>query len=64
MSGTSMSTPIVSGLVGVMRSLSPDLDASSVYEILHGTGRDIPDTRRIGRLIDASEAIRVVQSGS
>ena len=64
MSGTSMSTPIVSGLVGVMRSLSPDLSADAAYQILQDTGRDIADTRRVGRLINASEAIRVVLSSN
>ncbi|GMQ81819.1 MAG: hypothetical protein BMS9Abin05_1255 [Rhodothermia bacterium] len=63
MSGTSMSTPVVSGLVGVMRSLNPDLSAEDAYKVLKDTGRDIRDTARIGRLINAAEAIETVHSG-
>lgn len=62
MSGTSMSTPMVSGLVGIMRSLDPELSAADVYAILKDTGRDIPDSRRVGRLINAAEAIKAVHS--
>lgn len=64
MSGTSMSTPIVSGLVGVMRSFDPDLTDDDVYRILEETGSDVKDTRRIGRLIDAEAAIKAVMPGA
>lgn len=63
MSGTSMSAPVVSGLVGVMRSLNPDLSAENAYTILNDTGRDIQDSASIGRLINAAEAIEAVHSG-
>jgi thermitase len=64
MSGTSMSTPIVSGLVGVMRALNPHITAAEAYRILQETGRDVPDTPRVGRLINAAEALQAVRSGS
>ena len=64
MSGTSMSTPVVSGLVGVMRSLNPDLSAENAYKVLKDTGRDIQDTAQIGRLINAAEAVKAVHSGN
>lgn len=57
MSGTSMSTPIVSGLVGVMRSLNPELNAEQVYNVLQETGKTLKDSRSIGRMINASSAI-------
>ena len=60
MSGTSMSTPVVSGLVGIMRALDPDISEERVYEILHQTGKNVQDSKRIGRLINASEAIQSV----
>jgi len=62
MSGTSMSTPMVSGLVGIMRSLDPNLSASDAYKILKDTARDIPDSGQVGRLINAAEAIKAVHS--
>jgi len=64
MSGTSMSTPVVSGLVGIMRSLNPSISEDDVYSILEGTGRDVRDTARIGKLIDAEAAVSAVLSGS
>ena len=60
MSGTSMSTPVVSGLVGIMRSLNPDLTESEVYDILESTGRSVRDSARIGKLIDSEAAITTV----
>lgn len=64
MSGTSMSTPVVSGLVGIMRAFAPDITDEEVYEILEQTGRDVQDTGRIGRLIDAEAAIKSVMPGA
>jgi thermitase len=63
MSGTSMSTPIVSGLVGVMRSIDPSLSAADVYDILRDTGRDLEESAQIGKLVNASAAINAVQAG-
>ena len=57
LSGTSMSTPVVTGLLGVMRSLNPDLTAEQAYTILHETGFTVPDTPRVGRVINAEAAI-------
>ncbi len=58
MSGTSMSTPVVSGIVGMMRAMNPDITDDQVWDILQSTGRDVIDTQRIGRLIDAEAAIK------
>lgn len=63
MSGTSMSTPVVSGLVGVMRSFQPDLTAQEAYDILASTGRSVKDSKSIGKLIDADAAISAVRTG-
>ncbi|RMF63265.1 MAG: hypothetical protein D6746_03115 [Bacteroidetes bacterium] len=64
MSGTSMATPIVAGLIGVLRALAPELSDADVYALLHETGSDGPDTDRVGRLIDAGAAIRAVLAPS
>ena len=64
MSGTSMSTPVVSGLVGIMRSLNPSISEDDVYKILENTGRNVRDTSKIGKLIDAEAAVSAVLSGS
>ena len=62
LSGTSMATPVVSGLVGMMRALNPDLDAETAYAILHETGTDLDATSQVGRLVNAEAAIERVLS--
>lgn len=62
MSGTSMSTPIVSGLIGIMRSLNPELKADQIYQILRDTGQILRESSSIGRMINASSALSAVNS--
>ncbi len=64
LSGTSMSTPMVAGLIGVMRALNPDLTAEDLYRILHETGVTVSASARVGRMIDAEAALRAALSGS
>ncbi|NNE70796.1 MAG: S8 family serine peptidase [Rhodothermales bacterium] len=60
LSGTSMATPMVSGLAGVMRALNPDLEADEIYEILRDTGRSTGASSAVGQMIDAEAAIQAV----
>ncbi|MEZ4776080.1 MAG: S8 family serine peptidase [Bacteroidia bacterium] len=55
--GTSMATPIVSGLVGIMRSLNPKLTTDDIYRILNETGTVVNDSERIGKVINPQAAI-------
>lgn len=57
-SGTSMATPVVAGLLGIMRSLNPQISAEEAYQILHETGETLSDTKKVGRLINAHEAVK------
>ncbi len=59
-SGTSMATPLVAGLIGVMRSLNPEVTAEDAYRILHETGSDGADVDRTGRIIQAADALQRV----
>ncbi|NJL15409.1 MAG: S8 family serine peptidase, partial [Microscillaceae bacterium] len=43
-SGTSMATPYVAGLVGVLKALRSDLNTAQVYALLKDTGLDTPDS--------------------
>jgi subtilisin family serine protease len=52
-----MATPLVAGLIGVMRSLNPEVTAEEAYEILRDTGTDGPDVSSTGRTIQADEAL-------
>ncbi|MDZ4698462.1 MAG: S8 family serine peptidase [Rhodothermales bacterium] len=61
-SGTSMATPLVSGLIGVMRALDPDLTADAAYAILKETGTKLSDSNKVGLQINAEAAIATVLS--
>jgi thermitase len=58
MSGTSMATPLVAGVIGAMRSLNPQLDTRTVYRILRSTGRTPGGTNPvIGPIVHAEAAL-------
>lgn len=57
-SGTSMACPFVAGLLGVMRSVNPDLTAKEAYKILKQTGKDVADTKTIGRVVQPEAALK------
>ncbi len=59
-SGTSMATPLVAGLVGVMRSLNPSLTADEAYQVLVDTGQEVEDSHMVGKAVDAHEALATV----
>ncbi len=59
--GTSMATPYVSGLVGLLKSVRPELTTPEIWEILHRTGRETRNTRETGRLIQPAEALKALQ---
>ncbi len=56
--GTSMATPYVSGLVGLMKSIRPELSAQEAFQLLNATGKDTKSTRETGKLIQPAAAIR------
>ncbi len=60
MSGTSMATPIVSGLVGMMRAINPDLSAGDAYRILNESGKPVEDSDKVGKVINCLAAIELL----
>ena len=58
--GTSMATPYVEGLVGVLNSIQPDLTTKQVYNILNESGKATKATKETGRLIQPAKAIELV----
>ena len=58
LNGTSMATPYVAGLVGLMKSIKPDIDTKGVYEILNKTGRQTKSGNETGKLIQPGAAIK------
>lgn len=57
MNGTSMATPYVAGLLGLMKSLKPELTTKEAYQILNETGMETKKTRETGRLIQPAKAV-------
>jgi thermitase len=55
--GTSMATPFVSGLLGLMKSIRPDLTAKEAYQILESTGITTRNTQETGKLIQPADAV-------
>ena len=57
-SGTSMATPMVAGLLGIMKSFKPDMEAEEAYNILKKTGTTTKATPKLGKVISPLEAIK------
>lgn len=60
-SGTSMATPYVAGLLGVMKSLNPNLNTQEAFRILQKTGRETKSTAKTGRLVNPLGAIKALE---
>jgi thermitase len=60
LSGTSMATPQVSGLIGLMKSMSPDLTVEEVYAILKETGKPTKAGEKTGPLIQPLKAVEKI----
>lgn len=58
--GTSMATPYVAGLVGLLKSLRPSLTAEQAYQLLHKTGADTKNTKETGRFIQPYAAVKTL----
>lgn len=60
LSGTSMATPMVSGLVALMKSLDNDLTGAQARSILQSTGVDVDIETASKKRIDAHKALESV----
>ncbi len=59
-SGTSMATPFVAGLLGVMKALKPEMTTAQAYKILKETGNETKNTRETGMLVNPLGALKKV----
>lgn len=60
-SGTSMATPYVAGLLGLMRSIKPKMKTKEAYELLKSTGIDTKQTDKTGKFIQPLEVLKALQ---
>ncbi len=58
--GTSMATPYVAGLLGLMKSMHPKLTTKQAYAILKKTGKPTKDTQATGPLISPVGAMEAL----
>lgn len=58
--GTSMATPYVAGLIGLMKSLKPDLTTKETYNILKKSGKDTKASQETGQFIQPEAAVRML----
>lgn len=56
-SGTSMATPIVSGIIGIMRAFDPKIDPATAWKVLVETGLSGPSVRETGRIVQPKAAL-------
>lgn len=59
MSGTSMATPYVAGLLGVLKSVRPNLTTQQAFDILQKSGTDTPQGKATGRCIAPLAALKL-----
>jgi len=59
-SGTSMATPYAAGLVGVMKSLKPNLTTKEAYQILTRTGKSTKANTETGKFIYPYAAVKAL----
>jgi len=60
LNGTSMATPYVAGLLGVMKSLNPSLKTKEAFQILDESGVNTGSSKETGHLIQAGAAVRLL----
>lgn len=58
--GTSMATPYVSGLIGLMKSIRPELTTVQAHQILSHTGIDTQSTLETGTFIQPAAAVETL----
>jgi len=55
--GTSMATPFVASLVGLLKSLDPSMTTSEAYALLHDSGQKLSSGKKSGRLIQPASCL-------
>lgn len=57
LSGTSMATPYVAGLLGLMKSINPNITTAQAYKILNNTGIETGQSDKTGMFVQPYKAL-------
>ncbi len=60
MSGTSMATPIVAGLLGIVRAYQPDIKAKDAYKLINDNAQTVPASKDVGKVIDPLKTVQTL----
>lgn len=60
LNGTSMATPLVAGLLGIVRAYQPDISAEDAYKLIQETAQEVPASSEVGRVIDPLSTIQTL----
>jgi thermitase len=60
LSGTSMATPYIAGLLGILKAYNPNLTTSQAYQILNNSGIPTQSTTTTGRLVQPHAALQML----
>lgn len=58
MNGTSMATPYVAGILGIIKSFNPEITNTEAYNILSSTGIETKNTNQTGKFIQPLAALK------
>jgi thermitase len=58
--GTSMATPHVAGVIGLLKSMNPNLNTQEVFELIHQTGAEVADGDLTGRVMVPYRAVQAL----
>ena len=58
--GTSMATPYVAGLLGLMKSIQPSLTTQEAYKLLNSNGIETASTKETGQFIQPAKVIEAL----
>jgi thermitase len=61
LNGTSMATPYVSGLIGLLKAFKPSLTTQEVFQILEKSGKETKNTNLTGKLIQPLAALNQIE---
>jgi len=60
MSGTSMATPCVAGILGVMKALQPSLTTQQAFQLFNNTGAETTNTAKTGKLVQPARILEAM----